>query len=216
VLVSLCTLQHKKSQFISESVCQLTPGTGHSCLSSWRLQCFSSRFPSTHSESPTDGPEHGGGSGVWSTKKDTCHSTTHWPLLATHGCLNQIQLTNAAYGVTSGSAASYLQSTLSYRLMLLLDHCVPLRKVAWYFHPHTQGTLSLSCSRLWFHDGGTTYQMLSGAGASLFTLKNILIWDKGDVSKWISHLIRHFTKRKQKTHTKEKETLNGTNKNKDE
>jgi len=52
----------------------------------------------------------------------------------------------------------------SYRLMLLLDLCVPLRNLAWFCHPYGQGSLSPDCSYWWFHEGGTSYQMLSEQG----------------------------------------------------
>ena len=59
-------------------------------------------------------------------------------LMVIDGSLNQIQVTNAAYRVTSGSAASYLNSVIQ-------DY--PLRNVVWYCHPYAQGSLSLAfCS----------------------------------------------------------------------
>jgi len=41
-----------------------------------------------------------------------CHSTAHQPTLATHGCLNQFQVTNTAFRVTSGSAPISLDSII--------------------------------------------------------------------------------------------------------
>lgn len=48
-----------------------------------------------HGETSINGLGCSGASGAWSTKKGTCHTSTHWTPPATHGCLNQIQVTNA-------------------------------------------------------------------------------------------------------------------------
>ena len=67
-----------------------TVGTSQLCY------CSFSRSPSMYSGTPTNGPEHGGTSGVPSTEKVTCHSTTHWPPLAAQRCWSQIKVSNVS------------------------------------------------------------------------------------------------------------------------
>jgi len=51
--------------------------------------------------------------------------------------------------------------SLQQLFKLLLDLWVPLVNLVWFCHHYKQGSLSLDCSHWWFHDGGTSYQMLS-------------------------------------------------------
>ena len=103
-----------------------TPATDHGYLLAPLLQGFSSRSPSMHSETPT-----------WSrTRRSICCSInqrSHDPplLMDLHWLPESDPVPDAAYRETSGSAAAVW--TQSYRLMLLLDLCVPLRNLVWFW-----------------------------------------------------------------------------------
>ena len=71
---------------------------------------------------------------LFNKPKVTWPSSPHGPPLAAHSWMNQIQ----AYALSG-----------------------PPRNLVWFCHPSKQGSLSPDCSNWWFHDAGTSYQMLS-------------------------------------------------------
>ena len=83
-----------------------------------------------------------------------------WPLLATHRFLIQIQITNATYSVIQGLNPSTW--TQSYRLMLLLSHCIPYKE-------HRLASLSLQTRQSQYKvnnsTDGTSEQTLSEQGS---------------------------------------------------
>ena len=87
----------------------------------------------------------------------------HWPLMADRIKFMSLML---AYRVTSGSAPIYLNSIIqAYRP----SWATALSGIA------TQGNLSPECSRLWFPNGGTSYQILSEQWRSSPFSKSVLI-----------------------------------------